>query len=171
MGVHISCKMMHSRIHNAMARSGLETKFLRRRFMRKGNSSIATMNLLARKIWSNFFYFYICYHVGGSTKHLPRPEVKRREEESSPKDALTPKEGKTRFSGKMRTYLWACPVTPTPQLHLPFPCLCKINVCRSSKMTWIDAILTTRYPLILMLCCDDCIFVVKQGVPSDEDLE
>ena len=44
--------------------------------MRKGNSSIATMNLLARKIWSNFFYFYICYHVGGSTKHLPRPEVR-----------------------------------------------------------------------------------------------
>ena len=114
MGVHISCKMMHSRMHNAMARSGLETKFLRRRFMRKGNSSIATMNLLVRKIWSNFFCFYICYHAGGSTKHLPRPEVKRREEESSPKDALTPKEGKTRFSGKMRTYLWACPVTPTP---------------------------------------------------------
>ena len=119
MGVHISCKMMHSRMHNAMARSGLETKFLRRRFMRKGNSSIATMNLLARKIWSNFFYFYICYHAGGSTKHLPRPEVKRRKEESSPKDALTPKEGKTRFAGKMRTYLWACPVTPTPQPPTP----------------------------------------------------
>ena len=118
-----------------------------------------------------FFYFYICYHAGGSTKHLPRPEVKRREEESSPKDALTPKEGKTRFAGKMRTYLWACPVTPTPQPHLPFPCLCKINMCRSSKMTWIDVIRTTRYPLILMLCCDDFMFVVKQGVLSDEDLE
>ena len=82
--------------------------------MRKGNSSIATMNLLVRKIWSNFFYFYICYQAGGSTKHLPRPEVKRRKEESSPKDALTPKEGKTRFAGKMRTYLWVCPVTPPP---------------------------------------------------------
>ncbi|XP_066019784.1 NLR family CARD domain-containing protein 4-like isoform X2 [Pocillopora verrucosa] len=35
--------------------------------------------------------------AGGSTKQLPRPEVKRREEESSPKDALTPKKGKTRF--------------------------------------------------------------------------
>ena len=61
-----------------------------------------------------FFYFYICYHAGGSTKHLPRPEVKRRDEESSPKDALTPKEGKTRFAGKMRTYLLVCPVTPPP---------------------------------------------------------
>ena len=87
--------------------------------MRKGNSSIATMNLLARKIWYNFFCFYICYHAGGSTKHLPRPEVKRCKEESSPKDALTPKEGKTRFAGKMRTYLWACPVTPTPQPPTP----------------------------------------------------
>ena len=33
------------------------------------------------------------------------------------------------------------------------------------------AIRTTRYPLILILCCDVFIFVVKQGVPSDEDLE
>ena len=30
---------------------------------------------------------------------------------------------------------------------------------------------TTRYPLILMLCCDVFMFLVKQGVPSDEDLE
>ena len=30
MGVYISCKIMHSRMHIAMARSGLETKFLRR---------------------------------------------------------------------------------------------------------------------------------------------
>ena len=50
--------MMHGRMHNAMARSGLETKFLRRRFTRKGNSPIATMNLLARKIWSNFFFLF-----------------------------------------------------------------------------------------------------------------
>ncbi|XP_066019779.1 NLR family CARD domain-containing protein 4-like isoform X2 [Pocillopora verrucosa] len=35
----------------------------------------------------------------GSTKQLPRPEVKRRKEESSPKDALTPKKGKTHFAG------------------------------------------------------------------------
>ena len=58
MGVYISCKLMHNRMHNAMARSGLETKFLRRRFIRKGNCSIATMNLLARKIWSNFFLIF-----------------------------------------------------------------------------------------------------------------
>ena len=127
--------MMHGRMHNAMARSGLETKFLRRRFTRKGNSPIATMNLLARKIWSNFFFsFYICYQAGGSTKQLPRPEVKRRKEESSPKDALTPKKGKTHFAGKMRTYLWACPVTPTPQPDLSSPCLCKINMRGFSKM-------------------------------------
>ena len=73
--------------------------------MRKGNSSIATMNLFARKIWSNFFCFYICYHAGGSTKHLPRPEVKRRKEESSSDDALTPKKGKTCLAGRMRVYL------------------------------------------------------------------
>ena len=30
---------------------------------------------------------------------------------------------------------------------------------------------TTRYPLMLMLCCNVFIFVVKQGVPSGEDLE
>ena len=40
----------------------------------------------------------------------------------------------------------------------------------SSKMAWTDAICTTRYPLILMLCCDVFIFVVKR-VPCDEDLE
>ena len=71
----------------------------------------------------------------------------------------------------MRTCLWACPLTPTPQPHHPSPCLCKINMRGSSKVAWIDAIRTTRYPLILMLCCDVFIFVVKQGVPSDEDLE
>ena len=59
MGVHISCKMMHSRMHNTTARSGLETKFLRRCFMRKGNSPIATMNLLARKIWFNLFFVFL----------------------------------------------------------------------------------------------------------------
>ena len=30
---------------------------------------------------------------------------------------------------------------------------------------------TTRYPLILMLFCDAFLFSVKQGVPSDKDLE
>ena len=30
---------------------------------------------------------------------------------------------------------------------------------------------TTRYPLILILICDVFMFLVKQGVPSDEDLE
>ena len=38
-------------------------------------------------------------------------------------------------------------------------------------MTRIDAVRTTRYSLILMLCCDAYTFLVKQGVPSDEDLE
>ena len=50
-------------------------------------------------------YFYICNHAGGSTKHLPRPEVKRRKEESSSDDALTPKKGKTCLAGRMRVYL------------------------------------------------------------------
>ena len=69
-----------------------------------------------------FFYFYICYHAGGSTKHLPRPEVKRRKEESSPKDALTQKKGKTHFAGKMRTYLWRARWPPPPSpTFLPQP--------------------------------------------------
>ena len=68
-------------------------------------------------------------HKNGSGKHLPPPKVKRRYEESSASDALTPKK-----RGKMRTCLWACPLTPTPQPHLPSPCLCKINIRRSSKM-------------------------------------
>ena len=71
----------------------------------------------------------------------------------------------------MRTCLWACPLTPTPQPHHPSPCLCNINMRGSSKVARIDAIRTTRYSLILILCCEVFIFVVKQGVPSDEDLE
>ena len=141
-----------------------------RRFIKKRKSSIATVNLLAQKIWYNDF-FYICYHAGGSTKHLPRPKVKRRDEESSPCDALTPNKRKSGFAVKMRTYLWACPLTPTPQPHLPSPCLCKIKMCGSSKRAWIVAISTTRYPLILMLCCNIFIFLVKQEDLRDEDLE
>ena len=60
---------------------------------------------------------------------------------------------------------------PPPQPHLPFPCFCKIKVRGSSKMAWIDAVGTTRYSPIWMLCCDVFIFLVKQGVPCDEDFE
>ena len=49
-------------------------------------------------------------------------------------DALTLKKRKTRLAGTTRTYLWACPLTPTPKTHLPFPCFCKIKVRGSSKM-------------------------------------
>lgn len=44
-------------------------------------------------------------------------------------------------------------------------------MCRSSKTVWIVAIRTTRSPLMLMLCCDVFIFIVKRGVLSKEDLE
>ena len=109
-----------------------------------------------------FLYFYICYHAGGCSKHLPRPEVKRRKEESSPKDALTRKKGETHFAGKIRIYLWACPLTPTPQPHLsspsptflppappffPQPYLSspsEINMRGSRKMAWIVAVRTTQ---------------------------
>ena len=97
--------------------------------------------------------------------------MKRRDEESSPSDTLTPKKQKTRLAGKVRTYLWACPLHPHPYPHRPFPCFCKINMRGSSKMARIDAVRTTRYPLILMLCCDVFIFLVKWGVPCDEDFE
>ena len=73
--------------------------------MRKGKGSLAAVNLLAQIICSGLMVFYICYHAGGSTKHLPRPEVKRRKEESSSNDALTPKRGKTCLAGRMRVYL------------------------------------------------------------------
>ena len=63
------------------------------------------MSLLAQIMCSGLFFFAICYHAGGSTKHLRWPKVKRRDEESSPSDALTPKKGKTRLPGKMRTIL------------------------------------------------------------------
>ena len=64
------------------------------------------MSLLAQIMCSGLFFFFgICYHAGGSTKHLRWPKVKRRDEESSPSDALTPKKGKTRLPGKMRTIL------------------------------------------------------------------
>ena len=72
------------------------------------------MNPLAQIMCSCVMIFNICYHAGGSTKHLRPPKVERRNEESSPSDALTPKKRKTRLAGKMRTYLWACPVNPPP---------------------------------------------------------
>ena len=103
-------------------------KFLSRRFIRKGKRSMATTNLLAQKIWSNDF-FKICYHAGGSTEHLPRPKMKRPDEDSSPSDTSTPKKRKT-FAGEIRTYLLASPLThptlpplpppPSPH-HLPSP--------------------------------------------------
>ena len=71
----------------------------------------------------------------------------------------------------MGTYLWACPLTPIPQPHLPSPCFCEIKMRGSKKMAWIDAVRTTRYPLISMLFCDVFMCLVKQGVPSDDDLE
>ena len=123
------------------------------------------MSLLAQIMCSGLIIlFTICYHAGGSTKHLRWPKVKRRDEESSPSDALTPKKRKTRLAGKMRTNLWACPITPTLQTHLTSPCLCKIKIGESSKMAWIDAIRTTRYPLILMLCCDVFMFIVQARI-------
>ena len=73
--------------------------------------------------------------------------------------------------GKMRTSM-SMPVSPhPPQPHLPSPCLCKIKMRGSNKMAWIAAIRNTRYPLILTLCCDVFMFLVKQGVPSDEELD
>ena len=120
-------KTIHCRDAHCNGTNWPGNKFTRRRFIRNGKSSVATMNLLAQIICSDlfFFFFNICYHGGGSTKHFRRPKVKRRDEESSPSDAFTPKKRKTRLAGKTRTYLWACPLTPTPQPHLPFPTFVK----------------------------------------------
>ena len=74
--------------------------------MKKGKSCIAARSLLAQIICSGLiFFFTICYHAGGSTKHLRWPKVKRRDEESSLSDPLTPKKGKTCLAGRMRVYL------------------------------------------------------------------
>ena len=77
------------------------------------------MNLWAQIICSDLV---IVFYAGGSTKHLRPLKVKRRDEESSPSDALTPKKRKTRLAGKMRTHLWVWPLIPTtahtPQPHL-----------------------------------------------------
>ena len=110
--------------------------------------------------------FNVCYHAGGVTKHLRPPKVERRNEESFPSDALAPKEKKTRLAGKMRTYLWARPLTPTPQPHVPFPCFRKIKMRGSSKMAWIDAVHSTRYSLILMLCCDVLMSKLRKEFPA-----
>ena len=70
------------------------------------------MNLLAQITCSGLMiFFYICYHAGGSTKHLLQLKVKCHSEESSLSDALTPKERKTGFAGKMRRYI--CSSTPS----------------------------------------------------------
>ena len=82
------------------------------------NESVGSNNLF----WSNYF-ICICYHAGVSTKHFRRSKVKRCDEESSPSDALIPKKRKTRLPGKMRTYLWVCPLTlpaPPPSPIFPF---------------------------------------------------
>ena len=92
------------------------------------------MNLLAQIICSELMVFYLCYHAGSSTKHLRSSKAEGRNEESSPSDVLTTKKKTTRLAGKMGTYLWACPLTPTPQPHLPSPCFCEIKVRGSKKM-------------------------------------
>ena len=78
------------------------------------------MNLLAQKIWSKDF-FKICYHAGGSTEHLPRLKMKRRDEESPPSDTSTPKKRKPRLDGEIMTYLLTCPLTLTPPPPIFFP--------------------------------------------------
>ena len=128
---------------------------------------LLTMSLLAQIMCSGLiFFFTICYHAGGSTKHSRWPKVKHRDEESSPSDALTPKKRKTRLPGKRRRILWVCrQLPPLNPIVLP-KAFVKIKMRGSSKMAWIDVIRTTRYPLILILCCDVFIFVVKHEVPK-----
>ena len=106
------------------------------------------MNLLAQIICSDLvIVFYICYHAGGSTKHLRPPKVKRLDEESSPSDALTPKIRKTRLAGKMRTYLWACPLTPRPPLKekiIKIKTLLTPQVVKGSMSALVEKLKTER---------------------------
>ena len=128
------------------------------------------MNLWSPKIWSNYF-FHVCYHAGGSTEgfRLRGPKVKRRDEESSPSN-LTLEKRKTRSACKTRTYLLVCPLTPTPRAHfLPYAFVKKNAWIQQNGMNRCDTYYSLS--LILMLLCDVFMFLVKQGVPSDEDLE
>ena len=156
-------------MHNALARIGLATNYSGD--VSLGKEKAPSLQWICWLKKSGLMIFYICYHAGDSTKHLPQPKVKRRDKELFLSTPLTPKKGKTLLEGKMRTYLWTCPLTPTPRPHLPASYLCKIRMCGSNKITGIDAIRTTHYPLILMLCCDVFMFVVKQGVFSGENSE
>ena len=153
-------------MHDAMARIGLETNLSGDVSLRKEKAPLPQWICWLKE--SCQMIFYICYHAGDFAKHLPRPKVKRRVKELFSSDALTPKKRKTLLEGKMRTYLWTCPLTPTPQPHPPAPYLCKIRMRGSNKIAWIDAIRTTHYPLILMLCCNVFMFLVKQRVFQEE---
>ena len=105
-------------MHNAMTQSGLETNSSGD--VSVGKEKAPLLQWICRLKNSGLMIFYICYHAGGSTEHFPRPKVKLLKEESSPSDASTPKKRKTGFAGKMRTYIWACPLTPTPNfIFLP----------------------------------------------------
>ena len=129
-------------MHNAMTRSDPETNSSGD--VSRGKEKVPLLQWICWVQKSGLiFFFHVCYHAGGSTKHLGRPEVRRHHEESSPSD-LTPEKRKTCLAGKTKTYLWAWPLTPTPRPHISSPCLCKIKMRGSSKMVWIDAVRTTR---------------------------
>ena len=51
----------------------------------------------------------------------------------------------------MGTYLWACPLTPIPQPHLPSLCFCEIKVRGSKKMV-LPAILSSLCFSVMSLC-------------------
>ena len=78
--------------------------------------------------------------------------MKRRDEESSPSDALVPKKRKTRLAGKVRTYLWACrQLPPLNPIVLPTAFVKKkMRGCQPNGMNRCD----TCYLLILMLLLD-----------------
>ena len=79
---------------------------------------------------------FYCYNESVESKNLGR------DEESSPSD-FTPEKRKSCLAGKTRTYLWACPLTPTPRPHFSSPCLCKIKMRGSRDLEW-------RYPSCLL---------------------
>ena len=66
-----------------MTRSG--NKFLIRRFTRKGKSSIATMNLLSPKIWSNYFFSWLRIYETQAVVKI-RPEKKKKKKISTVQD-------------------------------------------------------------------------------------
>ena len=71
-------------MHYAITWNGIETNPSGDASLGKEKAPLLQFIFWLKKKSGLINFFYICYHAGGSTEHLPRPKVKRRNEDSSP---------------------------------------------------------------------------------------